>query len=67
MEVSGELQPFHALCRATTEPRLAFCGCSVRNNHGGGYSYRLCPATETLSEGERPFPSPPPQFLRSFF
>lgn len=23
---------------------------NVRNNHGGGYSYRLCPATETLSE-----------------
>jgi len=23
---------------------------NVRNNHGGGYSYRLCPASETLSE-----------------
>jgi hypothetical protein len=22
----------------------------VRNNHGGGYSYRLCPATGVLSE-----------------
>lgn len=23
---------------------------NVRNNHGGGYSYRLCPATEPLTE-----------------
>lgn len=23
---------------------------NVRNNHGGGYSYRLCPATEELTE-----------------
>ena len=22
----------------------------VRNNHGGGYSYRLCPAGEPLTE-----------------
>ena len=22
----------------------------IRNNHGGGYSYRLCPATEPLTE-----------------
>jgi hypothetical protein len=65
VEVSGDLQPFHALCRAAHAVSHV-CGRSVRNNHGGGYSYRLCPATETLSEGGRPFSSPP-QLLRSFF
>eukprot|EP01044_Picomonas_judraskeda_P001562 COSAG03_NODE_95_length_13149_cov_7.907969_3_plen_54_part_00 len=29
---------------------MAEVSWNVRNNHGGGYSYRLCPATETLTE-----------------
>jgi hypothetical protein len=31
----------------TPPPQVSW---NVRNNHGGGYAYRLCPATEPLSE-----------------
>ena len=36
---------------------------NIRNNHGGGYQYRLCPATEELSEAC--FQKTPLDFVRS--
>jgi hypothetical protein len=36
---------------------------NVRNNHGGGYSYRLCPASEPLTEAC--FQKHPLQFVRT--
>lgn len=31
-------------------PRISRCAETVGQNHGGGYSYRLCPAGEALTE-----------------
>ena len=44
-----------ALRELATGVRWAIGGAAevtwqVRNNHGGGYSYRLCPAGEPLTE-----------------